>query len=87
VAAIQAAAATDTATLTAAIGNVLDSDVAPAFSENRIPDRSLIVGASGPATDDEIEAGTFRIVPPAGNGQPWSIALDMSVTDVQVAGG
>ncbi len=87
VAAVQAAGGTDTATLTAAIGNVLDSDVPPLFSENRIPDRSLIVGKSGPATDDEIEAGTFSVVAPSTGGAVWSIALDMSVTDVQVAGG
>jgi hypothetical protein len=88
VAAVQAAPATDSATLTTAIGNVLSSDVQPLFSENRIPDRTLIVGKSGQATDDEIEAGTFSIVPPAADGsEKWSIALDMNATDVQVAGG
>jgi hypothetical protein len=87
VAAVQAAGGTDTATLTAAVGNVLDSDVPPLFSENLIPDRSLIVGKSGPATDDEIEAGTFSVVAPGTGGAPWSIALDMNVTDVQVGGG
>jgi hypothetical protein len=86
VASVQAASATDTATLTTAIGNVLSSDVPVAFSENRVSDRSLIIGKSGPATDDEIEAGTFRIVTPA-DGQTWSIALDMRPTDVQVGGG
>jgi hypothetical protein len=88
VAAVQAAPAKDNATLSAAISNVLASDVQPLFSENRIPDRTLIVGASGQATDDEIEAGTFSIVlPPADGGEKWSIALDMNATDVQVSGG
>ena len=88
VTAVRAAPATDAATLSAAIGNVLASDVQPLFSENRTPDRSLIVGKSGPASDDEIEAGAFSIVPPPPAGaERWSIALDMSVTDVQVSGG
>jgi hypothetical protein len=88
VAAVQAAPAKDNATLSAAISNVLASDVQPLFSENRIPDRTLIVGKSGQATDDEIEAGTFSIVlPPPGGGEKWSIALDMNATDVQVSGG
>lgn len=86
VASVQAAATTDTAALTTAIANVLGGDVPVAFSENRIPDRSLIVGQSGAATDDEIEAGTFRVVTPA-DGQTWSIALAMSPSDVQVGGG
>jgi hypothetical protein len=84
VTAVQAAAATDTATLATAIGNVLDGDIPVAFSENRIPDRSLILGKSGPASDDEIAAGTFRVVTPA-DGQTWSIALQMLPADVQVA--
>ena len=88
VAAVQVAPATDAATLTTAIGNVLSSDVQPLFSENRIPDRTLVVGKSGQATDDEIEAGTFSVVlPPPQNGEKWSIALEMSASDVQVAGG
>lgn len=87
VAAVQAAPATDTATLTTAISNVLSSDIQPLFSENRVPDRTLIVGKSGQATDDEIEAGKFSIVPPTDGGEKWSIALDMSVADVQISGG
>ena len=88
VAAVQVAPATDAATLTTAIGNVLSSDVQPLFSENRIPDRTLVVGKSGQATDDEIEAGTFSVVlPPPQNGEKWSIALEMSASDLLVAGG
>jgi hypothetical protein len=79
----------DANVLGTAIKNVLASDVAPLFSESRSPDRSVIVGNSGPATDAEIEAGTFSIVPPSekDENQKWSIALDMQPSDVQVAGG
>ena len=81
-------AAPTTAALTTAIENVLSSEVPSLFSENRIPDRTLIVGKSGPATDDEIEAGTFQVVPPTGSGDnQWSIALAMQPSDVQVTGG
>ena len=88
VAAVQAAPATDAAALGSAIGNVLTGDVPTAFSEARTPDRSLIAGQSGPASDDEIEAGKFRIVPPSPVGDAkWSIALDMQIADVLVSGG
>jgi hypothetical protein len=87
VAAVRATPATDSATLTRAISNVLSSDIQPLFSENRVPDRTLIVGKSGRATDDEIEAGAFSIVPPADGGEKWSIALDMSTADVQISEG
>jgi hypothetical protein len=86
--AIDAATAKDRATLITAITNVLDAGVTPLFSENRTVDRTLIVGASGPATDDEIQAGTFSIVPPPPvNDDRWSVALDMQVADVQLSGG
>lgn len=88
VAAVQAAPATDSAALSTAIGNVLGGDVPTAFSEARTPDRSLIVGQAGPASDDEIEAGKFRIVPPPPAGDAkWSIALDMQIADILVSGG
>ncbi len=89
VAAVQSLPAVRTATaLNDAIKNVLTSDVAPLFSESRTPDRSVIHGQSGQATDAEIEAGTFTIVPPPGNDDTkWSVALDMQPSDVQLAGG
>jgi hypothetical protein len=88
VAAVQAAPVKDTASLTTAIANVLASDITPLFSENRIADRSLITGESGPATDDDIEAGAFKVVPPPPDGdQKWAIALDMNPSDVQISGG
>jgi hypothetical protein len=86
VAAVQAAAGTDTAALTTAVNAVLGGDVPAAFSEARVPDRSLIVGDAGAARDDEIAAGAFRVITPA-DGQIWSVALDMRPTDVQIGGG
>ena len=87
VAAVQAAPATDAASLSTAISNVLASDITPLFGETRTPDRSLITGQSGPATDDEIQAGAFKVVPPAPDGdQKWAIALDMTPADVQISG-
>ena len=88
VAAVRATPSNDAAALGTAIGNVLTGDIAPLFSESRTPDRSLVTGKSGRATDDEIEAGAFTIVPPPPDGdQKWAIALDMSPSDVQIAGG
>ena len=85
VAAVQAAAPGDAAALTTAIDNVLDAGAPPAFSEARVADRSLVTGAAGPASDDEIEAGTFKVITPS-DGQTWSVALDMRRTDVQIVG-
>ena len=88
VAAVQAAPSNDAASLTTAIGNVLTSDITPLFGESRTPDRTLVTGKSGQATDDEIQAGAFKVVPPPPDGdQKWAIALDMSPSDVQVTGG
>jgi hypothetical protein len=88
VAAVQAAPSNDAASLSTAIGNVLTSDITPLFGETRTPDRSLVTGKSGRATDDEIEAGAFKVVPPPPDGdQKWAIALDMNPSDVQITGG
>jgi hypothetical protein len=85
VTAVQAAPAKDPASLTTAIADVLASDITPLFSEKRTPHRSLITGKSGPATDDEIEAGAFKVVPPLPDGdKKWAIALDMNPSDVQI---
>jgi len=84
----------DATAVATAINNVLTSDVAPLFSESRTPDRRYVVGKSGPATDAEIEAGAFQVVPqlpgssaPADADSQWSLALDMQPSDVQVSGG
>ncbi|SEE85015.1 Baseplate J-like protein [Rhizobiales bacterium GAS191] len=87
VAAVQAVPPGDAAALATAIKTALTSDVAPLFGESRTADRSLVVGKSGPATDAEIEAGAFQIVPPSDGNNKWSIALDMQRSDVQMAGG
>jgi Baseplate J-like protein len=88
VTAVQAAPGRDAASLTTAITNVVTSDIAPLFSEGRTADRGLITGKSGAATDDDIEAGTFKVVPPPpADGQKWAIALDMNPSDVQISGG
>lgn len=55
-------------------------------SSGRIPDRGLLhstaPGREGqPATDEEIEAGTFEVSATV-DGDPWWIALDMSPTDI-----
>jgi len=62
----------------------------PLAAVARVPDRSLLestaTGREGqPASDDEIEAGTFRVSATVA-GDPWWIALDMSVADVRVEG-
>jgi Baseplate J-like protein len=87
VAAVQAVPPGDAAALATAITNALASDVAPLFGESRTADRGLVVGKSGPATDAEIEAGAFQVVPPSDGDTKWSVALDMQPSDVQMAGG
>lgn len=88
VAAVRAAPSNDTTSLSTAIANVLTGDITPLFGETRTPDRSLVTGKSGRATDDEIEAGAFKVVPPPPAGdQKWAIALDMNPSDVQITSG
>jgi hypothetical protein len=88
VSAVRAAPSFDAASIAQAIGNVLTGDVPPSFTESRVPARGLVVGASGRASDDEIAAGKFTIVPPPPEGgEKWSIALDMQLADVQIIGG
>ncbi|MEU3461972.1 baseplate J/gp47 family protein [Streptomyces sp. NPDC006733] len=68
--------------LRAAVAAALAAAGSQAPTGARIPDRSLLVGPTGqPATDAEIEAGTFRVVATIA-GEPWWIALDMAATDV-----
>ena len=87
VAAVQATVLIKSTDFATAIQNVLAADSASLFSETRAFDRSLVLGKSGPASDAEIEAGSFSVVPPSDGGSKWSVALDMQPTDVQVAGG
>lgn len=68
--------------LRAALTAAVEAAGSHAPSGARIPDRSLLVSPTGqPATDEEIEAGTFAVSATV-DGQQWWIALDMAVTDV-----
>lgn len=52
---------------------------------DRIPDRSLLLDASGknPATDAEIQSNQFQVSSTV-NGEQWNIVLDMDPTDVSL---
>lgn len=68
-----------------AIAKVLTEDTAALIpTGNRIPDRSLIQGASGaPALDGEIEAGKFQVTATIGK-EKWWIVLDFEPADVDL---
>ncbi|MHB1063835.1 MAG: baseplate J/gp47 family protein [Georgenia sp.] len=81
----------DAATLRAALTGALDAAGSQAPSGGRLPDRSLLVstvsGSGGRgATDEEIEAGTFRVAATVA-GEDWWIALDMVPGDVATEDG
>jgi hypothetical protein len=62
--------------------------VSPAFSERRIPDRALILGATlgatkQPATDQQIQDGLFQVSSLVG-GAKYALALDLQPTDIMV---
>ena len=83
--AIAAARAGDVNALRAALTAVLTEEAPTAPTERRIPDRSLVQGASGGrATDAEITAGQFQVVSVIG-GENWSIALDVEPADIALA--
>jgi len=88
VSAVQAVPAADAAALRAAVLGALTGEAAPlAPSGGRVPDRSLVKGPTGaPATDAEIEAGTFQVVAVI-DGQPWSVFLDMEPADILMVEG
>ncbi|WP_020392173.1 baseplate J/gp47 family protein [Kribbella catacumbae] len=68
--------------LRAALTAAVEATGSQAPTGARIPDRSLLVGPTGqPATDDEIEAGTFSVSATV-DGEQWWIALDMTASDV-----
>jgi len=84
--AVAAAGAADEAALTAALAAVLAAAPPAVPSGRRIPDRSLLQstaeGREGqPATDEEIEAGTFQIAAEVA-GEPWWVALEMAPADI-----
>lgn len=77
-------AGTDPAALHAAVSAALAAAGTGAPASGRIPDRSLLLGpAGGPATDEEIEAGTFTVSATVA-GEQWWIALEMTSADVGV---
>ncbi len=63
----------------AAIERVLNETLPSTASARRIPDRSLVRGEKGRATDAEIEAGKFQVVPPDPN---WFVVLDLEPADI-----
>ncbi len=81
------APAGDPLALRAAFQTLLEENPPPDATGRRIPDRSLVVGASGErATDDEIEAATFQVVADV-EGEPGWIVLDMEPADIVLTGG
>jgi hypothetical protein len=65
-----------------ALTNVFTAVAPPAPTGRRIPDRSLVQGATGArATDAEIEAGTFQVVSMVG-GDKWWVVLDVEPADI-----
>ncbi|GAA3816115.1 baseplate J/gp47 family protein [Cellulomonas soli] len=87
--AVALAPAGDAAALRAALADAVTHAGSHAPSEARVPDRSLLRSAATPATpatDEEIEAGTFTVLATV-DGEPWWIALDMGPADVSVEDG
>ena len=84
--AVQATPSGNADALRAALTAVV-TDAAPGPpSERRIPNRSLVQGPSGqPATDQEIEAGTFQVSATVA-GEAWTIALDSDPSDILLVG-
>lgn len=80
---IQVTPADDPEALRAAIADVVSTE-GPSLvpTVQRIPDRSLVQGPDGQrATDDEIEAGNFKVVTPADD-ENWWVVLDIEPADV-----
>jgi hypothetical protein len=89
--AVTLAPGADAAALRNAIANAVANAGTRAPSGGRVPDRSLLLStAEGrvgqPATDTDIEAGTFAVSATVG-GDQWWIALDMGPDDVSVEDG
>jgi hypothetical protein len=77
---------TDEAAVRAALEAAVTGDIALGPTGARIPDRSLLLSTAddtkgSPASDTEIEAGTFEISATVG-GDAWWIALDMDRADI-----
>lgn len=81
----------DAAALRDAVAGAVAAAGTQAPSGGRVPDRSLLQSTVGgregqPATDEEIEAGTYQVAATVA-GEPWWIALDMAPGDVHVEAG
>lgn len=78
--AIAVTPAADTAALREALNRVLTEAAPTAPTGRRTPDRGLVQGPAGQrATDAEIEAGNFRVVPPD---DKWFVVLDVEPADI-----
>ncbi|MET0624727.1 MAG: hypothetical protein ABW250_17400, partial [Pyrinomonadaceae bacterium] len=74
--------ARDTA-LQLALRNAVSVAAPPAPTGRRTPARDLVRGLSGArATDEEVEAGQFEVVPPETVGQRWWVVLDVEPADI-----
>ncbi len=82
VSAVTALPVADPGSLASALAQVLDGSASPVPSGSRIPDRSLVQGASGErASDAQIESGEFVIVATVA-GAAWWVVLDMEPADI-----
>ena len=88
VAAVTTAPAGDEAALRAALTAAVEAAGPQAPSGGRVPDRSLLLStaegrAGQPATDEDLDAATFEVSATV-EAEPWWIALDLAVEDVQL---
>jgi hypothetical protein len=76
--AVAATPAGDSAALRVAIEDVLS----PNFSEQKIPDRALLLGPAGKAaTDLQIQSGQFQVSSIV-DGAKWALVLDIEPADI-----
>jgi hypothetical protein len=68
--------------LRAALLATLTDATPTAPTGTRIPDRGLVQGAAGRATDAEIDAGTFQVAATV-NGEAWWVVLDLERADIR----
>lgn len=72
--------------LRSAIAQVIDGAPSAVPSGTRIPDRSLVQGAGGGASDAEVESGEFVIAATVA-GEAWWVVLDMEPADIRLEEG
>ncbi|HVG00748.1 MAG TPA: baseplate J/gp47 family protein [Chloroflexia bacterium] len=82
VTAVTQSVAGDSVALRESVTQALSVTTSLVPTARRIPDRDLVKGPSGQrATDGEIEAGTFQVVPVVG-GEKWWVLLDVEPADI-----